>query len=94
MTPAINNLPTEVFVETEYITMTIDGGIKIPNAPEVVMTPAPKRFGYLASTIAGKIIDPIATTVAGDDPDTAANKAQATTPASACRCANDQPWTP
>ena len=43
--PAMNKAPTEVLVETEYITMTIEGGIRIPRAPEVVMTPAPKRFG-------------------------------------------------
>ena len=34
-------------------------------------------------TIAGRMIDPIATTVAGELPDTAANSAQAITPASA-----------
>ena len=45
MTPAMNSLPTEVLVDTENITITIDGGIKMPSAPEVVMTPAPKDFG-------------------------------------------------
>lgn len=44
-TPAMNSLPTEVLVDTEYITITIDGGIRMPSAPEVVITPAPKRFG-------------------------------------------------
>ena len=78
----MNRAPTEVLVATEYITMTIDGGIRMPNAPEVVMTPAPKRFGKPALTIAGSRIEPIATTVAGDEPETAANRAQATTPAS------------
>src|SRR5574343_167615 len=80
-TPALNRAPTEVLVETEYITMTIDGGIRIPSAPDVVMMPAPKRFGKPARTIAGSRIEPIATTVAGDEPDTAANSAQASTPA-------------
>ena len=54
----------------------------MPKAPEVVMTPAPKRFGNPALTIAGNRIEPIATTVAGLDPDTAAKSAQASTPAS------------
>ncbi len=45
ITPAMNSLPTEVFVLTEYITITIDGGIRMPSAPEVVMTPAPKPRG-------------------------------------------------
>ena len=44
-TPAMNSLPTEVLVVTEYITITIDGGIRMPSAPEVVITPAPKPFG-------------------------------------------------
>ena len=44
-TPAMNSWPTEVLVVTEYITITIDGGIRMPSAPEVVMTPAPKPFG-------------------------------------------------
>ena len=54
----------------------------MPSAPEVVMTPAPKRFGKPCFTIAGSMIEPIAITVAGDEPDTAANSAQAITPAS------------
>ena len=70
-----------MLVATAYITMTIDGGIRMPSAPEVVMTPAPKRAGNPCLTIAGRMIEPMATTVAGDDPDTAANSAQAITPA-------------
>src|SRR5512145_1485503 len=80
-TPAMKSAPTDVLVATEYMTMTIDGGIRMPSAPEVVMTPAPKRDGKPALTIAGSRIEPMATTVAGDEPDTAANSAQATTPA-------------
>src|SRR5689334_8573142 len=81
--PAMNSWPTEVLVATEYMTITIDGGIRIPSAPDVVITPAPNRFGNPWATIAGRMIEPIATTVAGDEPDTAANSAQAITPASA-----------
>src|SRR6202008_1610740 len=54
----------------------------MPSAPEVVMTPAPKRLGKPCATIAGIMIAPIAITAAGDDPETAANSAQAITPAS------------
>ena len=53
----------------------------MPSAPEVAMTPAPKRLGKPCATIAGMITEPIATTVAGEEPETAANSAQATTPA-------------
>src|SRR5690348_16558927 len=80
-TPAMKSWPTEVFVDTEYITITIDGGIRMPSAPEVVMTPAPKRGGKPALTIAGIRIEPIAITHAGDDPESAAKSAQASTAA-------------
>ena len=46
------------------------------------MTPAPKRAGKPALTIAGIRIEPIATTHAGDDPESAANSAHASTAAS------------
>src|SRR5438067_13767681 len=81
MMPAMKRAPTDVLVATAYITITIDGGIRIPSAPDVVITPAPKRFGKPCLTIAGMMIEPIATTVAGEEPDTAANSAHATTPA-------------
>jgi hypothetical protein len=45
------------------------------------MTPAPNLLGKPALTIAGSRIEPIATTVAGLEPETAANSAQAMTPA-------------
>src|SRR5215218_7947855 len=80
--PAMNSWPTDVLVATAYITITIEGGIRMPSAPDVVITPAPKRAGKPWRTIAGKMIEPIATTVAGDEPETAAKSAHATTPAS------------
>src|SRR5437763_5464785 len=79
--PAMNSAPTDVLVATAYITITIDGGIRIPSAPDVVMTPAPKRGGKPCRTIAGRMIEPMATTVAGELPETAANSAHAITPA-------------
>ncbi len=78
----MNSAPTLVLVATEYITITMLGGIRMPKAPEVVITPAPNLLGKPAFTIAGSKIEPIATTVAGLEPDTAANRAQASTPAS------------
>src|SRR5512133_3208692 len=81
-TPAMNKAPTEVLVATEYITITMDGGIRMPSAPEVVITPAPKLLGNPALVMAGSKIEPMATTVAGEEPETAANRAQANTPAS------------
>ncbi len=83
MTPAMKSCPTEVFVATAYITITIDGGIRMPSAPDVVITPAPKRLGKPCFSMAGRRIEPIATTVAGEEPETAANSAQAITPESA-----------
>jgi hypothetical protein len=68
-------------VATEYMTMTMDGGIRMPSAPEVAMTPAPNLFGKPALTMAGSRMEPMATTVAGLEPETAANSAQASTPA-------------
>src|SRR5574343_801243 len=85
----MNSAPTEVLVATENITIQIDGGIRMPSAPEVVITPAPKRAGKPALTMAGSKMEPIATTVAGLEPDTAANSAQASTPARPrppCQC--------
>src|SRR5947209_3578759 len=80
--PAMNNAPIEVLVETPYSTRMIEGGTRMPSAPEVEITPTPKRRGYPCSTMAGIMIDPIATTVATLDPEIAANIAQAATPAS------------
>src|SRR5512143_4292358 len=79
--PAMKSLPTEVLVDTEYSTIVIEGGIRMPSAPDVVTTPAPKRGGKPCATIEGSSTDPMATTVAGEDPDTAANRAHATTAA-------------
>src|SRR3977135_969050 len=90
-TPAMNSWPTDADstrgpseptptlppVATAKITITIEGGIRMPSAPEVVMTPAPKRLGNPCCTMAGSTIDPMATTVAGDDPAMAAHQAQA-----------------
>src|SRR5512140_3848720 len=78
-TPAMKSLPTEVLVETAYSTIAIDGGIRMPRAPDVVTTPAPNRGGKPCLTIAGISTEPIATTLAGDEPETAANSEQAST---------------
>ncbi len=95
MTPATNICPTDAAetrapvgpstsmpeVATQYITITIDGGMRMPSAPAEAMVPTPKRVGKPCFTIAGSRIEPMATTVAGEEPDTAANSAQANTAA-------------
>src|SRR3954451_5543739 len=78
--PAMNSLPTEVLVETAKRTIGIDGGMRIPSEPEVVITPAPNRRGNPCAVIAGRITEPIATPVAGEERESAANSAHATTP--------------
>ncbi len=60
--------PTEVLVETAYITMTMEGGIRMPRPPAVAMTPTPKRVGKPCLTMAGNRMEPMATTVAGRGP--------------------------
>ena len=59
----------------------MDGGIRIPKVPALQITPAAKSLEYPDLTIPAITIDPTATTVAGDDPDRAANNIQAKTPA-------------
>ena len=83
MMPAMNSAPIEVLVETPYSTRMIEGGTRMPSAPEVEITPTPNRLADShIRTIAGIMIEPIATTVATLDPEIAANIAQAATPAS------------
>ena len=43
--PAMNNAPIEVLVETPYSTRMIEGGTRMPSAPDVEMTPTPNRRG-------------------------------------------------
>src|SRR5699024_10266041 len=81
--PAMNRSPTEVSVAAPYTTSTIDGGTRIPSVPALHTTPAANGFGYPDRTIPAMTIEPTATTVAGDDPDTAANSTQASTEAMA-----------
>src|ERR1017187_8867934 len=82
MMPAMNSAPIEELVDTPNKTRMIDGGTRVPSAPEVAMTPAPKRLGKPCSSIAGIMTDPTATRVATWEPLMAANRAQAATPAS------------
>ena len=71
--------PTEELVETAYITMTMEGGMRMPRPPALAMVPTPKRDGKPCLTMAGSRMEPMATTVAGEDPETAAKRAQAKT---------------
>ena len=83
MMPAAKSLPTEVFVDTAKSTITTDGGTNIPRAPLVVMTPAENRLGKPRRTISGMMMEPMAATVATDEPEMAAKSAQAMMPARA-----------
>ena len=81
ITPARNIRPTETSTDAAYTTITIDGGIRIPNVPALHMIPAANSFEYPTWTIPPMTIVPIATTVAGEEPDNAANNMHAKTPA-------------
>ena len=59
----------------------MDGGIKIPKVPALHMTPAAKSLLYPTFVMAAMTIEPIATTVAGEEPERAANIMHANTPA-------------
>ena len=61
----------------------IDGGTIGPRVPAVVISPIEKYLSYPAATIAGYIIEPMAITVAGLDPEIEPNSRQASTAAAA-----------
>ena len=44
-TPAMKSAPIDEFVDTAYITITMDGGMRMPRPPDEATMPAPKRFG-------------------------------------------------
>jgi len=69
----------EVLVETPYTTMGILGGIITPMLPAVAISARVKLLLYPFCSIVGMTIEPIAATVAGPDPDTAAKNIQSTT---------------
>jgi hypothetical protein len=79
--PAINIRAALTSVAAAYTSITIEGGIRIPSVPAFPITPAAKDSGYPAFTIPTITIDPMAATVAGDEPDTAAKIIQAITEA-------------
>ena len=53
----------------------------MPNVPAFAMTPAANSLEYPTCLIPAMTIVPMATTVAGEEPDKAANSIQANTPA-------------
>ena len=73
--------PTETSVAAAYTTMTIDGGMRIPSVPALQITPAAKSLVYPTCRIPAMTMVPMATTVAGEEPDSAANIMQANTDA-------------
>ncbi len=85
----MNSLPMEVSVAAPYTTSTMEGGIRMPSVPALQMTPAANFFVYPRLIMPAITMLPIATTVAGEDPETAANSMQASTEAMArppCMC--------
>ena len=79
MTPAKNIRPTDTSTDAAYTTMTIDGGMRIPSVPALAMMPAAKSLEYPIWRMPAIAIVPMATTVAGEEPDKAANSMQAKT---------------
>ena len=75
--PAINCLPTDVFIATHIRTSGALGGIRTPREPADVIIPVAIGLGYPPFTRPGTIIVPTATIVARLEPDIAAKKAQA-----------------
>ncbi len=55
--------------------------MRMPSVPAFTMTPVAKACEYPTRTMPAITIEPMATTVAGDEPDTAANSMQASTEA-------------
>ena len=76
MIPAMNNLGIEVSVTNPYRINGMLGGIRIPTAPAVVSAPMAYSLVYPARTRAGYMIPPTAATVAGLEPEIAANNTQ------------------
>ena len=85
----MNNLPIDVSVAAPYTTSTMEGGIRMPSVPALQITPAANFFVYPRLIMPAMTMLPMATTVAGEEPDTAANSMQASTEAIArppCIC--------
>ena len=77
--PARNSRGTDCSATMPYRISASDGGITMPIVPEAPITPSAKLRGYPFSIIAGSRIVPIASAVATEDPQIAANRVQATT---------------
>ena len=64
-------------VARQYTTIGIEGGMRMPSEPAAVTIPTENFSSYFAFIRAGIMIEPIAATVAGDDPEIAAKNAHA-----------------
>ena len=76
--PAINNAPTDTPVTDPYTMAVMLGGINRATEPEAVTSPVANPFLYLFSIKEGYMSPPIATTVAGEEPETAPKNMHAT----------------
>ena len=77
--PALNIAVTDAPVATPKITIGIDGGIITPIEPAVATKAKVNFFEYPCRIISGMTIVPIAATVAGPEPETAAKNIQTIT---------------
>tara|TARA_B100002052_G_scaffold293329_1_gene316287 strand:+ start:292 stop:927 length:636 start_codon:yes stop_codon:yes gene_type:complete len=77
--PAINNFAIDSCTVTPYIIKIIEGGINKPRVPDPAKLPSKILSGYLLFLNSGMDIFPTVATVAAEEPDIAANKAQPTT---------------
>ena len=76
--PAMNISPTEAPVTTLYMIMVTLGGISAAKLAEETISPSTSAWGYPDSSIWGRSVFPMATTVACVEPEMAPKK-QATT---------------
>ena len=69
--PPAKSFPMEAFIVMPYVTKGIDGGMTNPVVPAAAIRPTANRLSYPSLIMAGIMIDPMATTVAGADPEMA-----------------------
>ena len=78
-TPARNSLPMETSAKMPNRIIRMLGGINAPSVPDTATLPQASPRSYPALSISGMAIRENEAAVATDDPDAAANKAEATT---------------
>ena len=77
MTPAMNMSPMDCPVMMPYSTMTVLGGMRMPNVPPAAMQPVARVLAYLNFRISGMATTPMVTAQATEEPQMAAKPPQA-----------------